>query len=49
MGDKKKILMVDDVALTHATERDVLGDTYELYEATSGKEAFELLKRSLRI
>ncbi|MBO4775314.1 MAG: response regulator [Lachnospiraceae bacterium] len=44
MGDKKKILMVDDVALNHATARDVLGDTYELYEATSGKEAFELLK-----
>ena len=44
MGEKKKILMVDDVALNHATARDVLGDTYELYEAVSGKEAFEILK-----
>lgn len=44
MGEKKKILMVDDVALNHATARDVLEDTYELYEASSGKEAFEKLK-----
>ncbi|MCR5847632.1 MAG: response regulator [Lachnospiraceae bacterium] len=44
MGEKKKILMVDDISLNHATARDVLGDTYELYEATSGSEAFEILK-----
>ena len=36
--------MVDDVALNHATARDVLQDTYELFEATSGKDAFRLLK-----
>ncbi|MBP5607065.1 MAG: response regulator [Lachnospiraceae bacterium] len=44
MNQKKKILMVDDVALNHATARSVLEDTYDLYEAYSGKEAFELLK-----
>ena len=44
MGEKRIILMVDDVSLNHATARDVLEDTYELYEASSGKEAFERLK-----
>ncbi len=47
MDDKKKILMVDDVYLNHATARDVLSDTYELFEATSGAEAFEILKDTL--
>lgn len=42
--DKKKILMVDDVRLNHMTAREVLEDTYELYEALSAKAAFELLK-----
>jgi len=45
MGVKNKILMVDDVALNHATARDVLEDTYELFEASSGAMAFELLKK----
>ncbi len=31
MGDKKKILMIDDVALNHAMARSVLEDNYELY------------------
>ena len=44
MDQKKKILMVDDVQLNHATARSVLEDTYELYEAYSGPEAFEMLK-----
>ena len=44
MGEKKKILMIDDVSLNHATARSVLQDTYELYEADSGAEAFEMLK-----
>ena len=44
MDQKKKILMVDDVTLNHATARSVLEDTYELYEAYSGPEAFEILK-----
>ena len=44
MGEKKKILMVDDVALNHATARDVLGDEYDLYEVYSGAETFEKLK-----
>lgn len=42
--DKKIILMVDDVKFNHATARKVLEDTYELYEALSAKEAFEILK-----
>ena len=40
----KKILIVDDIALNHAAAREVLEDTYELYEAMSAKEAFEILK-----
>ena len=44
MSKKKKIMMVDDVLLNHATARDVLEDTYDLYEAHSGTEAFEMLK-----
>ena len=43
MSKKKKIMMVDDVLLNHATARDVLEDTYDLYEAYSGAEAFEML------
>ncbi len=45
MSEKKIILMVDDVALNHATARAVLEDCYELFEATSGEEAFRMLKR----
>lgn len=41
---KKSILMVDDVKLNHETARDVLEDTYELYEALSAKEAFDILE-----
>lgn len=41
---KKKILMVDDVALNHATARDVLENTYELYEALSANEGFKILE-----
>ena len=37
--------MVDDVALNHATARSVLEDSYELFEATSGEEAFRILKK----
>ena len=44
MSEKKKILIVDDVALNHATAKAVLQDTYELYEALSAKKAFEILK-----
>ncbi|MBR3307184.1 MAG: response regulator [Lachnospiraceae bacterium] len=45
MGEKKKILMIDDVYLNHATARSVLEDTYDLYEASSGEEAFNVLKK----
>ena len=36
--------MVDDVSLNHATARNVLEDTYDLYEADSAAKAFEMLK-----
>ena len=42
--NKKKILMIDDVPFNHATARSVLEDTYELYEAFSANEGFEVLK-----
>lgn len=41
---KKVILMVDDVKLNHAAARSELQDQYELYEALSVEEAFEILK-----
>ena len=41
---KKSILMVDDVKLNHEAARDVLEDTYDLYEALSAKEAFDILE-----
>ena len=40
---KKIILMVDDVQLNHKAASLVLQDTYELYEALSAKEAFEIM------
>lgn len=43
MSDRKKILMVDDVKLNHAAARNVLADTYDLYEAMSAEEALEML------
>ena len=46
MGEeKKKILMIDDVALNHATARSVLEEDYELYEAMSAAEGFEILEK----
>ena len=45
MSEKKKILMIDDVAFNHATARSVLEDSYELYEALSAKEGFSILER----
>lgn len=42
--EKKKILIVDDVALNHATAKSVLEDTYELYSAFSAKEGFEIME-----
>lgn len=41
---KKTILMIDDVALNHATAKDVLGNDYELLTAMSAKEGFQLLE-----
>lgn len=42
---KKIILMVDDVKLNHEAARHVLEDTYELYEALSAAEAFDILEK----
>ncbi len=42
---KKIILMVDDVKLNHEAARCVLEDTYELYEALSAAEAFDILEK----
>lgn len=42
---KKIILMVDDVKLNHEAARVVLEDTYELYEALSAAEAFDILEK----
>lgn len=41
---KKIILMVDDVKMNHEEARNVLENTYELYEAISAKEAFDILE-----
>ncbi len=41
--EKKIILMVDDVELNHKVAREVLEDTYDLYEAHSATEAFDVL------
>jgi len=40
---KKTILVVDDVKLNLVAARDVLQDTYELYEAISAEEGFKIL------
>lgn len=41
---KRIILMIDDVALNHATAHDVLDDTYELLTAKSAEEGFHILE-----
>jgi putative two-component system response regulator len=43
--NKKIILMVDDVKINHEAARSVLEDTYDLYEALSAKEAFQILEK----
>ena len=45
MDEKRIILIIDDVALNHATAREVLEDEYVLFEASSAEEGFEVLKR----
>lgn len=42
---KHVILMVDDVELNHMIAREVLKDSYELYEALSAEQGFEILER----
>lgn len=41
---KRIILMIDDVALNHKVAREVLQNTYQLYEAHSAEEGFEILE-----
>lgn len=41
--DRKTILMIDDSRLNLASARDVLKDEYDLYEALSAKQGFEIL------
>lgn len=43
MGNKKSILIIDDVGLNIASARDVLKDKYVLYEAASAEEGFKIL------
>ncbi len=45
MGEKKSILMVDDVLLNHKMAADVLEDEYILYEALTAAEGFEVLEK----
>ena len=40
---KRIILMIDDVALNHKVAREVLQNTYQLYEAHSASEGFDIL------
>ena len=42
--NKKKILIVDDVQFNHKTANMVLQDTYELYNALSAEEGFNILE-----
>lgn len=42
---KKSILIIDDVRLNLASAKTVLQDEYELYEAVSAKEGFEILDK----
>lgn len=44
---KRVILMIDDVALNHATARDVLAGEYELITVSSAKEGFKVLEKQL--
>lgn len=46
-SEKRKILMIDDVLLNHATAKDVLCQEYELITATSAREGFEILEKTV--
>ena len=43
--NKRIILMVDDVELNHKIAREVLEDTYDLFEAHSAAEGFDILEK----
>lgn len=44
---KRIILMIDDVALNHATAKSVLGDDYEVLTAKSAAEGFKILETTI--
>lgn len=41
---KKAILIIDDVILNHKIAKEVLSDTYQLYEALSAKKGLKILE-----
>lgn len=47
MGEKKSILMIDDIKLNLVTARNVLENDYEFYEAISAEEGFRVLENHI--
>ncbi|MBK0378912.1 hybrid sensor histidine kinase/response regulator transcription factor [Mucilaginibacter segetis] len=45
--DKKAILIVDDEERIRYLLKDILGDTYIIYEASTGKQAVEVINRAM--
>jgi len=45
--EKKAILIVDDEELIRYLLKDILGDTYIIYEASTGKQAIEVINRAM--
>lgn len=47
MGEKKTILMIDDMAFNHKMASDLLAEEYNLKQAYSAAEGFDILKENL--
>ncbi|RYU90899.1 hybrid sensor histidine kinase/response regulator [Mucilaginibacter terrigena] len=45
--EKKAILIVDDEQLIRYLLKDILGDSYIIYEASTGKQALEVIHRAM--
>jgi YesN/AraC family two-component response regulator len=45
--EKKAILIVDDEELIRFLLKDILGDSYIIYEASTGKQAIEVINRAM--
>jgi signal transduction histidine kinase/ligand-binding sensor domain-containing protein/DNA-binding response OmpR family regulator len=45
--EKKAILIVDDEQLIRFLLKDILGDSYIIYEASTGKQAIEVIHRAM--